>query len=60
MRRGIASLAVGLLVAAAGVVPASANSLTWTVTNRSHYAIQVSFYSQDVGREWPGGGGLSR
>ncbi|MGD0642079.1 MAG: hypothetical protein ABSC22_15130 [Roseiarcus sp.] len=56
MRHGIGSLALGLLIAAAGVLPALAGSITWTVTNNSHYAVQVSFYSQVRGHEWPGGG----
>jgi hypothetical protein len=56
MRQGIGSLALCLLIAAAGVLPASAGTLTWTVTNRSTYAAQVSFYSQDRAAEWPGGG----
>ena len=56
MRHGIAGLALGLLVAMAGVLPASAASLTWTITNNSRYSAQVSFYGQDRQVEWPGGG----
>jgi hypothetical protein len=56
MRQGIGSLALCLLIAAAGVLPVSAATLKWTIANQSHYAAQVSFYSQNRSHEWPGGG----
>ncbi|MGO4870454.1 MAG: hypothetical protein ACLPGW_07550 [Roseiarcus sp.] len=56
MRQGIGSLALCLLAATAGVLPASADSISWTITNRTRDPLQVSFYSQDRHHEWPGDG----
>jgi hypothetical protein len=57
----IARLALALVLAFAGAAmvkpqAASAETMLWTFQSKYRYKVQVAFYSQNRGHEWPGNG----
>jgi hypothetical protein len=52
-KRLLLALGVALFLPIASL--ASAEGITFSITNKSDYDIQIEFYSQDRNHAWPGG-----
>lgn len=56
LRVAIMALLIAAGLAVGTSAPAQADEMSWTLTSKYQYKVQVSFYSRSRRHEWPGSG----